>query len=221
MLVCYGYTGSVVAAALAIPAQWDSGLYLRCRILVGADISIEASSESITGETKGDVLSGARIARAMEGIAVFNDTFARALNGSYGLKFSALDQGSINSVESEEFKFLVRDCMIGEEREDVICRQCRADFFSFLPEEGCTVCPDHAFCPGGAAVIPDSGFWHSTPFSPEIHRCLLDTACEYADRKENLRHFFESVTTTRTDVTEDEYPQCDEVGNSGILFLVI
>jgi len=39
---------------------------------------------------------------------------------------------------------------------------------------------------------------------------LFDTACAYENRTAKLQAFFLGVTEPRTDVTQDEYPQCDE-----------
>ncbi|KAG2444135.1 hypothetical protein HYH02_009075 [Chlamydomonas schloesseri] len=44
-------------------------------------------------------------------------------------------------------------------------------------EAACLRCPDHAFCPGMALVVPQRGYWHSAPDSPKLHRCPYPAAC--------------------------------------------
>lgn len=42
---------------------------------------------------------------------------------------------------------------------------------------GCVTCPTGAYCPGGAVVSPQSGYWHSAPDSPQMHLCPNPAAC--------------------------------------------
>ncbi|CAD7697722.1 unnamed protein product [Ostreobium quekettii] len=183
-----------------------------------ARLSVEVTATNATpGGTVGDVLSGARIAEAVNGVATFKDTFARALNGTYTMKFFAQQPRSLSTLESQEFQFIVRDCLIGETRLGVVCTQCRGGFFSLDPKNDvtCHPCPSNAVCNGGAAVVPNKGFWHSTPFSSQIHECLLVDACRFDDRQKDLQEFFNEFansgnSTLRTNVTEEEYDQCAE-----------
>lgn len=41
----------------------------------------------------------------------------------------------------------------------------------------CEVCPDNAECSGGAVVVPEAGFWHSSPNSTVMHACITPKAC--------------------------------------------
>lgn len=41
----------------------------------------------------------------------------------------------------------------------------------------CEMCPAHALCPGGSAVLPLEGFWHSSPNSSLMHPCPVPRAC--------------------------------------------
>ena len=175
------------------------------------DLTVEAISSNITGQTPGDVLSGARIARGENGRVAFNDTFARAKNGTYSLQFVSQAQQGADTVKSEVVEFLIRDCVIGESRSDVACIPCSDGLFSLIPDTQCHPCPEDAVCRGGASVIPQDTYWHSTPFSPEIHKCLVDVACKYTLRMDRLHEFFGSVQELRVNVTQDEYPQCNTV----------
>ncbi|KXZ51163.1 hypothetical protein GPECTOR_13g650 [Gonium pectorale] len=44
-------------------------------------------------------------------------------------------------------------------------------------EAVCRSCPAHAACPGGPLLVPASGYWHSAPDSPRLHRCPQARAC--------------------------------------------
>lgn len=42
----------------------------------------------------------------------------------------------------------------------------------------CTPCPEKgAYCAGGTRLYPLAGWWHSTPFSTQFHRCPTPDAC--------------------------------------------
>ncbi|KAG2501455.1 hypothetical protein HYH03_001235 [Edaphochlamys debaryana] len=42
----------------------------------------------------------------------------------------------------------------------------------------CNNCPEGAYCPGGAAVVPLPGYWHSAANSTQMHLCPQSSACE-------------------------------------------
>eukprot|EP00198_Chlamydomonas_reinhardtii_P001870 XP_001691206.1 predicted protein [Chlamydomonas reinhardtii] len=41
----------------------------------------------------------------------------------------------------------------------------------------CARCPDHGVCPGGRVVVPEPGYWHSSPTSLYMIRCPNKAAC--------------------------------------------
>lgn len=41
----------------------------------------------------------------------------------------------------------------------------------------CRTCPTNAVCPGGASVLPRLGYWHSSPTSIQMHKCVHADAC--------------------------------------------
>ena len=59
---------------------------------------------------------------------------------------------------------------------------CRAGSVSLDPlaSGGCNRCDEgsHATCTG-SALLPHSGWWHSHPRSPVVHRCLAAAACQH------------------------------------------
>ncbi|KAG2486979.1 hypothetical protein HYH03_014352 [Edaphochlamys debaryana] len=48
---------------------------------------------------------------------------------------------------------------------------------SISSEAVCQPCPANAHCPGGGALAPRPGYWHSAANSTAIHRCFSDAAC--------------------------------------------
>lgn len=41
----------------------------------------------------------------------------------------------------------------------------------------CRKCPDHAACAGGPSLLPRLGWWHSSPTSAQMHKCVYADAC--------------------------------------------
>jgi hypothetical protein len=72
-------------------------------------------------------------------------------------------------------------CIPGEVLDQGSCRKCLPSTFSLVPgaQARCEVCPEHATCAlGGDSIIPLAGYWHSHPYSTQIHRCPhLDGVC--------------------------------------------
>lgn len=67
----------------------------------------------------------------------------------------------------------VRGCQKGEATIPQLgtCQVCSTGFYSLDPAQPvCQSCPEGATCPGGAAVVPDVGYWHSGADSAQIHR---------------------------------------------------
>lgn len=77
------------------------------------------------------------------------------------------------------------------------CSPCQAGTFSFYDavavlatpgppgssaNRSCSVCPADANCSDGRALlVPNPGYWHSTPNSTRIHRCPNPAACREGD----------------------------------------
>lgn len=52
------------------------------------------------------------------------------------------------------------------------CQPCETGYYSFDPRNStCDQCVPDAQCPGGALVLPVSGWWSSSPRSVQMHRC--------------------------------------------------
>eukprot|EP00210_Caulerpa_lentillifera_P000169 g164.t1 len=100
-------------------------------------------------------------------------------------------------IEEMKFSVEIRECEIGEEpsTDSILCEACDLLSFNFEPKNGrCTTCPKHGDC-SGRFIIPDSGYWHSSPCSHYLRRCLTEEACEFDDRKNKLRNATKSLKT--------------------------
>jgi len=70
-------------------------------------------------------------------------------------------------------KVCVRECVAGEISTGDACEVCRKGSYSLSEknEDNCLPCPSEgAECPGGAVILPLDGWWHSSPYSAQIHR---------------------------------------------------
>lgn len=70
-------------------------------------------------------------------------------------------------------------CGVGEYLVSGYCACCPQFTFSFTEHHRsreCEKCPEFALCSGGDVLLPQSGFWHSSPRSVQIHQCPLFTA---------------------------------------------
>ena len=78
---------------------------------------------------------------------------------------------------------LVNPCSNGSVLQGDICTYCTAPQYSFNPlgsdQSGqCDEpCPINAQCLGGAVMVPEAGFWMSSPFSDSIVTCPYSAAC--------------------------------------------
>ena len=126
--------------------------------------------------------------------------------------------------------FTTRECLPGEVALDNSCTPCPDDQYAFEPTSKCLDCEKHAKCLGGSVLVPEDGYWHSTPYSPQFHECFIQGACVYEGRAETLAAYHRNVTRVLEDLAAldvyvekkgthpayDSYPQCAE-GYRGIL----
>eukprot|EP00803_Ostreobium_quekettii_P001172 evm.model.scf_388.6 EVM.evm.TU.scf_388.6 scf_388:61491-71525(-) len=171
-----------------------------------AERAVTALSLSVTGET---------IARAEKGVAKFTGLIGFDASGTRSVSFTS--EGLVSTTMTVE----IRNCSVGEEAEisGKSCHRCSTNFYTFRPEQNCLQCPEHAICSGGAALVPSEGFWHSTPYSPNILECIVRDACRYSQRADRLTAFYANISAlvpSNMTVLNDEYPQCAK-GYQGVL----
>ncbi|GMH37970.1 hypothetical protein BSKO_05854 [Bryopsis sp. KO-2023] len=177
---------------------------------------IDAFNQTVTGgvpeneidvtlSTPTDAIRGQQIYKARNGIVNVNSTDVLGEHVEHSLTFSAGQLASVNTT------FVIRDCVAGESEGEVFkeCRVCEIDKYSFLPGKGCQECESNAICSGGAALVPRPGFWHSTPYAPQFHECLIRDACDFVDRKEGLIAFYSNASSLApSDKPDPDYQQC-------------
>jgi len=162
-----------------------------------AHIKVTASGDCAGGM---DCISGQRTADAMNGVVVFDSIRVNAPPGNYSLVLIASD------LERVTMPFSIRDCVPGEFNvsSQNICDPCSTDEYSFLPTVPCRDCDSNALCAGGASLVPQDGYWHSSPFSIQFHQCLVEEACRLGPDFSAVGKRNQSLTT-RTDILADFY----------------
>ena len=94
-------------------------------------------------------------------------------------------------VKKVEIEVEVQECIIGEVPSGnyTLCEQCSATTYSFDPtndELGCQPCPANGNCES-SVITPNDGYWHSSPCSVYIRRCLTSYACNFDGRTAMLQ----------------------------------
>ena len=121
------------------------------------------------------------------------------------------------NLERFEITVEVRPCDIGEvaSGNGTFCESCNAVSYNFYPEEDseCHPCPENGDC-SSRVILPNRGYWHQTPCSEHIQRCLATEACDSDNREDALAELTQDVQTCQFD---DQYlqtyteTQCREV----------
>ena len=121
------------------------------------------------------------------------------------------------NLESVEIEIEVQKCVIGEIplRDGTLCEPCSTTTYSFSPDEdqSCKECPENGICTT-RVILPDRGYWHPTPCSTQIQRCLSRDACDNDSRRralEELTKDVESCTFYETFIKSYAEAQCSEV----------
>ncbi|GMH38574.1 hypothetical protein BSKO_06458 [Bryopsis sp. KO-2023] len=174
--------------------------------ITDAELKVEAVSPHVLGQ---------QVATTNKGQVLFDAVRLTAEPGDYPLTFTA------PRVKNVTVRYSIRTCNVGEFNltQNGICSECVEGFVGFQPEFPCDRCMANAHCPGGPVLLLDDGFWHSTPYSDQLHECLVDGACSYNNRRERLHEFYKNVNDlkpSRNHVENDVYPLCN-TGYEGVL----
>jgi hypothetical protein len=81
-------------------------------------------------------------------------------------------QQPVTALQPANLSLQVRGCIVGEvtPAHDA-CQACPEGSFSLNPSSrSCDSCPPGAQCPGGFAIVPLPGMWHSASQSTQVHR---------------------------------------------------
>jgi hypothetical protein len=95
--------------------------------------------------------------------------------GDFTVTFALLpseDQMPALPLQPANMSLQVRSCIVGEVTPmPDACQACPEGSFSLQPNSSsCRDCPHGAQCPGGFAIVPLPGMWHSAPESTQVHR---------------------------------------------------
>eukprot|EP00210_Caulerpa_lentillifera_P007342 g7018.t1 len=168
---------------------------------------ISDSQMKVTVSSNRGIISGQLVSTAEAGIVVFDSLIVTADPDIYTLTF----QPEENIVSSLFISLSIRRCKIGEHNitQGKICSICQPGFYGFDPSIPCQACESQAKCHGGASVVPKDGYWHSNPFSPQFHECLVPDACSYPHRETKLtKALSKGIKPVERVFLTDEYPQC-------------
>ena len=122
----------------------------------------------------------------------FNVT-AHARPGNYRILFGFGEE----TLRDFEIVVEVQRCKIGEESSEdkTSCEPCSAATYNFdLDDEDseCLPCPDNGNCTT-RIILPNQGYWHPTPCSPHIQKCLSTDACNNVSRQHRLLELTDDV----------------------------
>eukprot|EP00210_Caulerpa_lentillifera_P000204 g199.t1 len=154
----------------------------------------------------------------LNGTGVFSGIAGFVRPGIYHLRISFNSE----DVHEIEIEVQVRQCVIDEQRtlDFILCEACDSQSYNFEPNgnEGCRICPDHGNC-SGTFIVPETGYWHSSPCSDQIQECLNKAACKSNERREsllNLSTSFQNCSLASMELHQYRQHQCTN-GYSGPL----
>ena len=111
----------------------------------------------------------------------------------------------------------VRGCRIGEvaAANGTICEPCTSDTYNLgsKDEPGCHPCPDNGNC-ASHIILPEKGYWHRTPCSRRLQKCLSAEMCDFKERETHLEEAtrdLESCDLAEEDAEAYTRAQCKEV----------
>ncbi len=175
---------------------------------VGAD---NRHTVAVVSSPEGFFEGSMTVALDAAAVSVSPSGFAQPGNYTVAFRFEGVD------AEDFDITVEVKGCSMGEVplRNGTFCEPCTSSTYSFLPDEDvdCHPCPENGQCET-AVILPNSGYWHKTPCSQHLQRCLTPDACESDRRDQGLGEmtadvdscdFEESFFQNYTDV------QCREV----------
>ena len=130
-------------------------------------------------------------------------------------RYKILIEFSEMALEDFELEIDVRECSFGEEAaaNGLLCKQCSGKTYNFVPGERCKECPEGGICTL-RFIRPEKGYWHRTPCSRHVQRCLTQRACEFGRRDEDLIDFVEEIESCEfdeNDAIDYEAVQCRKV----------
>ncbi|WIA15703.1 hypothetical protein OEZ85_002324 [Tetradesmus obliquus] len=115
------------------------------------------------------------------GGGIFLDSIGAHINEAVARKIAKGNRAVFGTELS-----MVSECLPGEVRAGAWCQVCGENLYSYNPTNtSCDICPADASCAGGTKIYPRDGYWHSSDWSTQIHRCPNPGACSQAGRQQH------------------------------------
>ena len=121
-----------------------------------------------------------------------------------------------SKLEPLTFEIEVRSCKLGEfsQENGTLCVPCSGSQYNFDPEATtCEPCPENGNCDTNV-IYPYAGYWHPTPCSRHVQRCVSREACDFAEREEKLSTATQDLSScelTKNSKKEYSQAQCKKV----------
>ena len=156
-------------------------------------------------------LIGSIIKPIQKGKASFSGIRGFVPPGNHSLSIAFI--GAV--VEDIEIIVSVENCSIGQVvSSGGLCANCSTTSYNLLlNDDTCKPCPENADCES-LVILPEDGYWHRTPCSSKIQRCLTTYACEFEERSENLKKLTKDVKSCVLDqafIEDYTRTQCTKV----------
>lgn len=122
------------------------------------------------------------------GATTFDGTIVQASPGTYNLTYTFSSWDERTEIAPVQVMIHISTCQFGEftGNDGTSCQLCPTGNFNFGESvTDCSECPNHAVC-NGTLLVPDQGYWHSTVYSTQMHKCLGWKACSWEGREQEL-----------------------------------
>ena len=180
----------------------------------GQDPAVGSNSREVFAVMSSpDGLFDGRVGVLLDQDVVHLTTTGFATPGTYKVVVE-FDQEQINSME---ITVEVKSCDMGEvpSGNGTFCEPCTTSTFSFHPDDdlACHPCPENGNCET-RVILPKKGYWHKTPCSEHIQRCLASDGCDFEDRQQDMIEATKDVESCEFDEESLENyaeAQCREV----------
>ena len=136
-----------------------------------------------------DHVNGRTKYKAHNGVICIDETSVSGFGVKATLNITSEDARDLSAL----VKFTTAKCAGGALRieESSSCFHCEGGSYSFSTfRDDCRKCEDNSVCIGTTVLVPKMGYWHSSPFSPFMHLCLVMEACTFENRVEKLKEYY-------------------------------
>ena len=157
--------------------------------------------EAVMSSEDGFFVGSVRKPVSVEGANFSAIGFVQPGNYNVSIEFEGAD------LESFEITVEVKPCEMGEvsSGNGTFCESCNVASYNVSPEKDmeCHPCPENGNCTS-QVILPDRGYWHQTPCSERVQRCLTAEACKRYNREDALLEHTQDVQKCQFD---DQYLQ--------------